>query len=211
MNLIMSMKQTLRVIALAIFTFQMILAIQKFLSLQTITASKTKSIDDTRQPEIFVCPKQRNFNSSRAIELGYRFSAKDFLSGIVENSSDSLSWEGRDGMPYEEIIKELYPASDNVYSINLRPSPDLPWHFKAFEGFCRKVKTNLTSTGNQNLLKIMSKEEFQVYISDPNKVLFFSLASDMFVGDSILTEKMITRLYTIEIVEIQWMKNVGEC
>ena len=189
----------------------MVLAVQKFLSSQTMTVSVTKSIDDTRQPMVFVCPKKKKFNSSRANELGYRFSSKDFLYGIVNNASDSLSWEGTNGMPYDEIIKELYPASDNVYSINLRPSPYLPWHFKPFEGFCREVKTNLTSTQNQNLLQIISKEEFQVYISDPNKFLFFSLVSDLFVGDSILTEKIMMRLYTIDIEEIQWMKDVGEC
>ena len=57
--------------AFTIFTFQMILAIEKYLSYNTITTSKMKDKQSVSLPEMFLCKENKGFNMTKAQEHGY--------------------------------------------------------------------------------------------------------------------------------------------
>ena len=56
-------RQVVQLVALAVFTYQMVLAFGKYITFRTTAVKEIKDIKDGILPSIFVCPKleKRNF------------------------------------------------------------------------------------------------------------------------------------------------------
>ena len=154
MNSSISARNVVQAVMIAIFIFQMSLAIKKYFSNDTLTTSKTRHITDIMLPDVFLCNKKL-IDDIKLEQHGYGI-WPNVLLGMVDNSIGYMTWQGRGGLSYESMIKELYHSIDETWQIN-RQLLDLPLHFTALQGFCRRLKLNLTTFYQD----IASKEEIQ--------------------------------------------------
>ena len=182
------------------------MAVQEYLDYKTITTSKTKDVVNVTLPDIFICLPDGGFNNTKADENGYKHGKIDFLSGVVNNSNDSRSWEGATGIPYDNITEELYMRPEEKLLIN-DMDINLPLHFTAVNGFCRKLKPDPEIP----VQEIMSEGNFEVYLSDPGKSMYFSTISNSYKGIALATRENTKKLYTIHLEEIHWLEKIGEC
>ena len=199
-------RYTFQLVVYIVFTMQMFHAVEKYFSHSTITTSRTESKEDIPQPDIYLCLKDNGFDSAKAREHGYPFGLYSFLEGRVNKSYEYRSWEGNNGVPYQNITAEFYmkPASEIRSFLQ---EVDLPWHFTAINGFCRHVKPNLSLPFQE----FFSNDEFVILFTDPGKSFYFSVITDSFQGDNLYTEANYTRRYVIDFEEIKWMERAGQC
>ena len=82
-------------------------------------------------------------------------------------------------------------------------------HFTVFNGFCKHLDlSELLVTLHINFL---FAREFQVLIADPGSSPYFMINPETLNGDIIEVNKASHRVYVVDVEEIQWMPDSGEC
>ena len=106
-------RNVFQVVALAIFAYQMVEALEKYFSFKRISFMETKDIEDTEMPSIFICPAKQDLYGylQNSTEHGYSYLA-DFLLGNV-NSMDFVSWEGMQNHSYSNVARQVFNPSDD--------------------------------------------------------------------------------------------------
>ena len=218
MEIFKYLKIAVQVVALAIFAYQMSVAMENYLQSSSYPAVETKDIEDVNLPDIFICLQEDDqFDYRNATEKhGYNY--LDFLLGFVDGSEDFVSWEGGKNLTYGNVLKEIFftilgdmdISSESDESRNRRADA-LEEHFKAFNGFCRKLDNELLDIKKSFRITFSYMSGFQVFIADPGKSLHYMIHPDTLQGDNILSWIGNRRFYSIEIEEIIWNEESGEC
>ena len=195
-------------IALAIFGYQMTVAVDKYISFRSIPSVESKDVNAAKLPTIFICRKsQDQFNWSN--DNGYGYS--DFLQGIL--TSDFATWEGKNNITFVNITKQLYYPVMWWYMygdptdvwVNLEKNKTE--YFTALNGYCDKLDLDSTLIPESKLFYVTmesTKEDFQVYFADPSKSLYYRINPETLTGDTIETDTE-SKVYTIDFQEIHWM------
>ena len=112
MQLIGLVRLILQTLALALFLYQMTLAVQKYMDFTTKIVEETKNISQAKLPSIMII-KQENKTEAEAKyrELGYT-SAVELLSGISNPLAYNVSWEVS-GHNLGEIVDSFFESYDN--------------------------------------------------------------------------------------------------
>ena len=93
-----------QIVALAIFTYQMTVAVEKFFSFTTLPTEDTKDFSESKLPTLFVCPRK---GAQRFKNHGYSGYPK-FLIGQVNNNTEFVSWEGLNNLTYKNITRQMF-------------------------------------------------------------------------------------------------------
>ena len=98
-------RQVVQLVALAVFTYQMVLAFGKYITFSTTAVKEIKDIKDAILPSIFVCPHVYDIDD-RFKRQGYKNGSSSFLSGILDERV--LSWQGNQNLIYENISRQMF-------------------------------------------------------------------------------------------------------
>ena len=102
-------------IAFAIFAYQMIVALDKYVSFATFPSVETKGIADMKLPDLFVCLKQKDMFDIRKSLEKFQIGYLGFLYGYDELRNSEfgfVSWEGNTEIPYKNLTRLLFNAID---------------------------------------------------------------------------------------------------
>ena len=104
MQLVRLLRHCIQAVALAIFAYQMIVAVDKYTTFSSVPTETTKDIADAKLPDIYICSKKLNF-----LRLyGYiPNNIEGFLRGTLKHSS-FITWEGKNNLSYDEITSKKY-------------------------------------------------------------------------------------------------------
>ena len=213
----------LQALALAIFTYQMIQAIEKYNTFQDLPSVESKDVSEARLPTIFICNKDVDVvQTGKFLENGYTSAMTNFLLGRVNGNTAILSWEGNNSIPYQNLTKEvLKPISKT--SLVIKGNPMANWNFykdhrfqqlTILDGFCLKIDINNTKFPHSNLFTadLTFYDSFLLYIADPGKCLHYKIDTDSLAGDNIAVDKRYKhQIYMVEFEEIHWDEESGEC
>ena len=86
--------------------------------------------------------------------------------------------------------------------------------FTALNGHCLQVDINTTDTQQASLLYlyITYVEEFQVYITDPNRMVYHMVNPQTLHGHAIRSSTgTVWSIYLVEFTMVHWQKKNGEC
>ena len=208
-----------QVIALTIFAYQMTLALAKYLSNSTIPSVEYKDVKDTNLPALIVCREQQDqfgLYGMHAVNHGYTFA--DFLQGYLGTSSlrNQLSWGGYHNDTYANMTRQLFNPVPSDYISGFQKiwktvrnnSKEI---FTAFNGFCHKYEMSAGNMSELGQLYIDSNKQIEVFFEDPGKSLYYRINSEIMTGDAIITGNMTTRVYTIDLEEVNWLPDGGIC
>ena len=94
-------RNVFQVVALAIFAYQMVEALEKYFSFKRIAFMETKDIEDTEMPSIFIYPAKQDLNvkTQNTTKHGY-YDLWSFLVSLLKSRSDIVSWEGMQNLSY---------------------------------------------------------------------------------------------------------------
>ena len=112
MQLIGLVRVILQALALALFLYQMTLAVQKYMDFTTTIVEETKDISQAKLPSIMI-KKQENDTEVEAkyMELGYT-SSLEHLTGILDHLAYKVSWQVP-GYNLEQILNYVHESYDN--------------------------------------------------------------------------------------------------
>ena len=115
-------------VALAIFAYQMILAVNKYTTFSSVPTEESIEIADAKLPDIYICLKAKS-NSLFLEKHGYQFNTgkgmPSFIGGYTyEAFKDSnnifVTWEGIYNLTYENITGiNSVRTIHNVFSIEI--------------------------------------------------------------------------------------------
>ena len=206
-------RRVFQVLALLIFTYQMIEALRKYFNFSSIPSAETKDISEAKLPSIFLCLQdvgQRNFEAYR--KNGYK-SYNDFLFGSVNGSSDIVSWEGTKNISYEDVVRQIFYSMTtddyDAWMINGKILT-LPEHFTIFSGFCHELDIDIAAS-SEILVSTLQGQEFQIIVTDPEMSLYYAIYSDTHKGEKIETMRDSSVHFSLALEEIHWMEDNGEC
>ena len=159
MKIMNTVRYVFQVALLAVFSYQMVLAIGKYFSFATTTVEETKDIKDARLPSIFVCAGEQIYaDKARFREHGYIYGLDDYLPGSLDMKDDVLTWEGKQNLTYEIITKQMFPniTSENLSTMgnpyyNWKKAKDLRVHVTALNGFCKQIDLNMTNLASSDM------------------------------------------------------------
>ena len=102
------LRHCIQAVALIIFAYQMIVALEKYATFSIVPTEETKNIADAKLPDIYLCIEV-NINSRILEKHGYyRFMGSrmnTYVSGTrKESGKSSVTWEGINNQSYEKII-----------------------------------------------------------------------------------------------------------
>ena len=194
-------RYSVQVVAVAIFTYQMLLAVEKYLKFASIPTVETNDIAEANLPDIYIC--RPNPNISEILDKhGYHFGMPAFYVGRIKNGYDFVTWEGKNNITYENFTRQLFfDIADNI--------------FFAFDGFCEKIGINSS--------KISHSKPFYTYIvqsgnlnskisiGDTGRTPYYMINSEALKGDSIEVEAGFDLYYSLELEEIHWNEESGDC
>ena len=220
MELLRLVRLTLQNIALAIFAYQMVEALERYMSFSSIASVETKDITAAPLPDIYVCLKARNV-SAVLTEHHYDFGMEDFLLGEIFLERNSLSWEGVSEVPYKTILGQLQP---NTEDIRVEGNPRENWNldlqqinqiFVAFNGFCLKIVINTTNIPDEDMFMVslfsQKNESVQVILADTGSSPYYMINSDTVTGDTIAFEKGVSNYYSVNFQNMVWSEENLEC
>ena len=210
-------------IALAIFVYQMILAVGKYASFSSIPAVETVDVADANLPTMLICPTEY-FKLRILVDLEYMHGVKSYLDGdILSEHSTAASWEGNISLPYENLTRLAFESFTQTY-FHVEGIPADNWKhlnygkniketFTVLDGYCVMVDIDATNNHLSELFQseISSHSDFRVYFADPGKSLYYKIDDESTVGDKIKIKKGLDRVYMIEFEETHWMEESGEC
>ena len=154
------LRSCVQIFAFAIFTFQMKLAVEKYMSKPEIDERLDATLDDVLSPLVYVC-NDNQFDYGKAAAHGYQ-SHTDFLAGNVTNSN-TPSWMGNttNGNLTPDILFE------NLHNFNYSDVENMKGNNKTVNittlGFCMKI----ANFSMDSYVEICTKEPMRFYILDP--------------------------------------------
>ena len=224
-------RNVFQVVALAIFAYQMVEALEKYFSFKRISFMETKDIEDTEMPSIFFCPAKQNlldFTQNTAVH-GY-VDLRSFLKGSLksrmqvleqEEEQDVVSWEGMQNLSYSNVSRQLFNPIDTWNDVWIVGEPWTHWktakknaaeYFIAYDGgFCKKIDIETRHIPELNSVGIVDIDDLQIIIANANKSLYYKLDTESLIGDPILPIKGLEKFYRIHFEEVQWSETAGEC
>ena len=213
---------TVQAAAFAIFVYQMVEAVDKFITFRTVPIEETKDISKTKLPTLMIC---KQFNYTKAAESmgkqGY-YDQTDFLAGYLLDLG-FVSWEGLHNITYSNITETIF---DPIYSLEnlaitkyndygVQDIQNMAVHFTAYDGYCGKLDLEtLNATQSKSyIFNIMSytTEDFDLRIVDLDATPFYKINLDSMKGDILKAEFGKTSVYTITIEEVHRMEESGKC
>ena len=224
MNLTRLARYLVQAIALAIFGYQMSVALEKYFAFRSVPTVETKDIESAKLPDIYVCRK--NSDQFQSNYHGYTFST--FLHGSPsEVDYPFITWEGKHNVSYENITKDLYNPIESVKLSRMGSKPAVPWfqvfnnkatYFSPFDGYCLRIEipTQNISESDQFYVRLsrgsyMAGNLFQVFLADPDINLYYRINQETLTGDPIEAEEKLSKVYSLEIEEAHWILDNGEC
>ena len=119
-----------QLVALAIFVYQMVEALDKYFIPRKIQFMETKDIEGAERPSIFICPAKQRFEgvseSQNMTQHGY-FDIFDYLTRSVDQSGDFVSWEGRNNISYGIITSQIFNPIIGWENIEVAGNPGKNW------------------------------------------------------------------------------------
>ena len=111
----------IQAVALAIFAYQMIVALEKYATFSSVPTEETKDIANAKLPDIYLCMEVPR-NSKILKNHGYYVKnsrMNSYLEGLASGSGKSffVSWEGINNQPYEKIIGNNVRNVENYIKI----------------------------------------------------------------------------------------------
>ena len=115
----------MQAVALFIFAYQMIVALDKYATFSSVPTEETKDIADAKLPDIYLCMVVKT-SSQILMKHGYSkwLSMTNYLSGTTMESGKRtyVTWEGIHNQSYEKIIGKnvkkkfvLFLVFKNIY------------------------------------------------------------------------------------------------
>ena len=206
-------RRVIQVLALSIFAYQMVEAVLKFIKFESVPSVGTMDIADAKLPDVFLCipdSDQKDFKAHRA--NGYEnFNAFNF--GQVSNTSGFVSWEGNGTQTYEKVVEQLFYSmtSYDTWMVN-GDLMNLTQHFTVFSGFCHKLEIQIPEAGAVTaFIGTFYGNPFQILLSDPEMQLYYAIYSGTLQGQHIETKGDKSLYYSLDLEEINWMDDMGEC
>ena len=186
-------KRVVKTVALVIFTIQMILALQKYISNPAISHLGTKTLSSLEKSIMISVCKSSQFNYSRGQVLGYNWAA-DFLTGKTKNST-ILSWTGiLRNSTFNETFNYLY--TPDLQNIDFKfttgnfdiTTGDIMNRFLIPLGMCKVFVGNPTGPIKVSIKSNGEISEYSFYLSDPVATDLFQLPYSLSTGDKIRIE-----------------------
>ena len=206
-------RRVIQVVALSIFAYQMVEAVLKFTKFETVPSVATIDIANAKLPDVFLCipdSDQKDFRAHRA--NGYEnYNAFNF--GQISNTTGFVSWEGNGTQTYEKVVEELFYSmtSYDTWMVN-GDFMNLTQHFTAFSGFCHKLEIPIPEAGTVSAnIGTYDGNHFQIIVSDPEMPLYYAIYTGAQQGQHIKTKRDKSLYYSLDLEEINWMDDMGEC
>ena len=217
-------RQVVQLVALAVFTYQMVLAFGKYITFSTTAVKEIKDIKDAILPSIFVCPKAFDVDD-RFKKEGYVNGSSTFLSGILDDRV--LSWQGNQNLTYETMTKLMYTVvKTQVLGIegnprdnwNLEKNPKV--HLFALNGLCKQIDLNITNVPSSDMfyvwLLLVTQEtnadmRMIILITHPASSLYYKINPDSLEGTSPFGDQDIRQFYSLSLEEVYMLEESGEC
>ena len=204
-----------KVFAVSIFTYQMLNALQKFITVSTIPSSEIINIEDAPMPVILIC-ELGQYDLLRAEYYGYdsSYNVEDFIFGDIP-VENSFWWGGSESISFQELTKQIFRPMEED---NIPPYTEPKNFFSIKNGFCRQIDPTplmLAETfsidfgpGSHSTSKNV---QYQIHIVDPGTQKYYMIDTESFSGDTIVQERYKYKHYSIQLEEIRWNKATKEC
>ena len=168
--------------AMALFIFQLTMALLKFKSNPTVVTTSWKNNEDIIAPTIMVCPTDQ-YDWFLSKDIGYTFRT-NFHLGILDNTTEYLSWEGSQGIPFETLKENLFQANFDSITIDGQ-GLTIQDRFLVSQGNCKEV--NLKNQSRLNTITVRSKgKAFEILITDPAKSMIYKISTLSMIGDALV-------------------------
>ena len=220
-----------QIISFVIFAYQSILAVNKFFSDGTIPTVETVGLSDAKLPVIVICTSDKPYWANDWIRQGYKTDGNeynDFLQGLVDEEQDSVSWEGKNSLPYENLTYKVFHSLRTKMRLKITGNPPENWKFPvknhnvvrgglleiltAFDGYCVKLDINTTHIDQLDIFdtQIIFNGKIRIFLADPGTSLFYKFNTDSMAGDS-LENGMEDLFFLVNFEEIHWLEESGKC
>ena len=102
------LRHCIQAVALAIFAYQMVVAVEKYVTFSSVPTEETKDIADAKLPDIYLCMEVQR-DSEILKKHGYSIFGSRMHSYLIGDTSGSgrssfVTWEGINNQSYEKII-----------------------------------------------------------------------------------------------------------
>ena len=210
-------RRLIQAMALLIFAYQIMNATEKYLQFRSSPTVETMNIAVSSLPDFYICNDDfLHLNHAGENKTGYSF--KGFLRGSINKTLNYVSWEGAENLTYENVSRQLFftvgdemGVLSDTYAEGWTLAGSLPEVFKAFTGFCRKLQTPKIDLRKTFTIKIYSRNSFQVIVTNPERSLHYMFDPTTLRGDHIQTYLTHQSYYSIELEEVFWNEESGEC
>ena len=202
----------IKVLAFALFSYQMQQALAKYMKKNSMATLETKDLVDAKLPSILLCLLDQDQFSLRSGAF------LSFLQGEVRGASKTVSWTDKQNKSFEDIIKQNFQTMDDSrddFKIN-GDYVSLEQAFTVFDGYCKKIDVRETIiTNSMDLITITTYagNRFQVFIADPDLALYHAVNTDSFWGELIIPDPKESNIkyYSLDLEEIHRSEDRGEC
>ena len=217
MQLLKYARRLIQALALLIFAYQMMNATEKYVQFRSSPTGETRNIGVSSLPDFYICNGDfLLLNHVGENKTGYSFTG--FLKGSINKALNYVSWEGAENLTYENVSRQLFftigdemGVFSDSYKEGWTLAGNLPEVFKAFTGFCRKLQTSKIDLRKTFRIKMYSRNSFQVIVTNPERSLHYMFDPTTLQGDQIQSYLTHKSYYSIELEEILWNEESGEC
>ena len=139
--------------------------------------------------------------------------------GSVNRSEEFVSWEVTGN--YEDVIRAFFYTIDFFWKVDIEvqtnhgkvrfQSYQLPEYFTTFNGFCRQFDHPSIDLHQATEIHISALTHYQVFLADPSLFVHYMIHSESLKGDQLETWDNQHNYYSIELEEVHWNPDSGEC
>ena len=156
--------------AIILFVLQFQQSVRKYFQYPVVEQKSRVSVKDLPNPVVYVCHESQ-FNYTKALNKGYKHYSF-FMAGIRENST-TISWGGIwENETYKDLENILFDSDySSIESKTLVRSTNL-WNVNEKKRtflFPHGVCVELENVPHNTTVKILSREEINIYFVDPNR------------------------------------------
>ena len=210
------LKWIVLVTAVAIFTIQMIFALQKYNDNPSMINSGTKTIYQLERPIMITICKKHQFDRIQVEHLGYGH-IQLYFNGKTNNVT-TMSWTGLTGnLTFNETLWKIF----NPDLADIQVDVPSTTRFLVPFGFCKVIEGSLQQIVDKELDRFritFIKGTYQVFVSDPAITLSFNLPYSTMTGDAIqmqsnsnASETRKLETYRVALKETNVKKGDGTC
>ena len=188
-------------ISVAMFCFQLNIAIQSLIFPQEVDSTSIidiKDINDIELPIITLCPTNQT-NITALQELGY-YDEQNLLMGYV---GDKISWGGYHNLTHEELLQltheKWFTKFDVVFGNGYQSKARLK--YLPPYGFCEEISECYPGSDISLSLK---NTDIRIFITDNNYRSYFNLDFTSQKGDPIINSRDEIHYYDVEVDVTSW-------